>query len=129
MVSDNRAPPTNASPTKRRYGHDGLTTLQVNALAQFLERRDFTASDIACYSYAQIARLPKIGSKGMVKIEAWLASHGLALAQPAQDNRRNTSPRERNRLSQAVRLLRKNGYGILPPTTPEDENALPDTSK
>ena len=100
--------------TKRRNPHEGLTTLQINALAQFLERRNFTAEDIARYSYTQIARLPKIGSKGIVKIEAWLASHGLSLTHPVPQEK-PPAPREQHRLSQAVRLLRKNGYDIQPP--------------
>lgn len=98
------------SPTPK--GHDGLTTLQINALAQFLGTRNFTAHDIARYSYEQIARLPKIGSKGMVRIEEWLSHHGFQLPKPEDEKQNARPPREQTRLSQAVKLLRKNGYDV-----------------
>jgi len=108
--------PHHPKPERKPNRHEGLTTLQVNALSQFMESRNFTAQDIARFSYAQIARLPKIGNKGMVRIEAWLASYGLQLAQQqTSETRRAQAPKEQAKLSQAVRLLRKNGYDVLPP--------------
>ncbi|RTL53156.1 MAG: hypothetical protein EKK46_09285 [Rhodocyclaceae bacterium] len=100
-----------------------MTTLQVNALAQFMESRNFTAQQIASFSYEQIARLPKIGAKGMARIEKWLAHHGLRLPQRVDDKRHQTPPKAQAKLTQAVHLLRKNGYDVQPPPTGKQRDA------
>lgn len=113
-----RPPKTTSRPPGR---HEGLSTLQINALAQFLETRNFTAHDIARYSYETIARLPKIGRKGIVRIEAWLAGYNLSLVRFEQrENNRESMSAQGSRLAKAARLLRENGYGVFPPSDDPD---------
>lgn len=92
-----------------------LSTLQRNALAQFLQRRDFSPRDIAGFDYDQIANLPKIGRKGIVAIRAWLNHYGLDLRNPPQNENDRASRRQQAKLEQAINLLKKHGYRILPP--------------
>jgi len=92
-----------------------LSTLQRNAIAQFLNRRDFSAKDIASYDYLVIANLPKIGKKGIVAIRSWLHAHGLDLKNIPAEQSETHQRRHQEKLDHAVRLLEKNGYRVLAP--------------
>ena len=92
-----------------------LSTLQRNAIAQFLNRRDFSAKDIAGYDYQVIANLPKIGKKGIVAIRGWLHAHGLDLKNIPAEQSETHQRRHQEKLDNAVRLLEKNGYRVLAP--------------
>jgi hypothetical protein len=92
-----------------------LSTLQRNAIAQFLNRRDFSAKDIAGYDYQVIANLPKIGKKGIVAIRSWLHAHGLDLKNIPAEQSETHQRRHQEKLDHAVRLLEKNGYRVLAP--------------
>ena len=105
---------SNSAPTGAQE-YAGLSTLQRNALAQFLQRRDFTPHDIAQFEYAQIARLPKIGRKSMAAIREWLHGHGCDLRNTPESARDACHQRGELRLDKAMKLLQKNGYQILPP--------------
>jgi hypothetical protein len=92
----------------------GLSTMQLNALRQLFERRDFTAEDVARLDYRQVERLPKVGKKGIEAIRTWLAQYGYDLLNvPVQDDL--AEQRLRERLDQATRLLKKHGYRVEPP--------------
>ena len=93
----------------------GLSTLQRNALAQFLQRRDFTPQDIAQFDYLQIARLPKIGRKSLDAIRKWLRGHGYDLRNTPESAMAAAHQRGEMRVDKAVKLLRKHGYEIRPP--------------
>lgn len=93
----------------------GLSTLQRNALAQFLQRRDFTPHDIAQFEYAQIARLPKVGKKGIEAIRQWLRQHGCDLRRCPDAEQVTAHQRVEQRLDKALRLLKKNGYEVQAP--------------
>ena len=101
-------PPTSTTTSR-------LSTLQRNAIAQFLNRRDFSAKDIAGYDYQVIANLPKIGKKGIVAIRSWLHAHGLDLKNIPAEQSETHQRRHQEKLDHAVRLLEKNGYRVLAP--------------
>ena len=99
-------------PSNELYA--GLTTLQRNALAHFLQRWDFTPGDIAQHDYVKISRLPKIGKKGIVAIQRWLGCHGYQL-KGSPDGEHEHHHRGEVKLDKAVKLLQKKGYEINPP--------------
>ena len=71
------------------FGHwrqqEGLKTRQVNALRMLLERREFTAEDVAALDYYLLARMPGIGGKSLDAIREWLTSQGLDLLNSPSD--------------------------------------------
>lgn len=94
----------------------GLKTRQVNALRMLLERREFTAEEVAMLDYHLLARMPGIGGKSLDIIREWLSAQGLDLMNsPAEYSNSLRFCRLEARLSRAQRLLEKHGYGISPP--------------
>ena len=94
----------------------GLKTRQVNALRMLLERREFTAEEVAMLDYHLLARMPGIGGKSLDIIREWLNAQGLDLMNsPADYSRSLRFCRLEARLIRAQRLLEKHGYGISPP--------------
>jgi hypothetical protein len=92
-----------------------LSTMQLNALRQLFERRDFTVEDVAGLDYRQVERLPKVGKKGIEVIRTWLAQYGYDLLNVPEQNDEVAELRLRERLDQATRLLQKHGYRVEPP--------------
>lgn len=95
---------------------EGLKTRQVNALRMLLERRDFTAEDVAALDYHLLARMPGVGGKSLDIIREWLAAQGLDLLNsPANYSTSLRFCRLEARLIRARKLLEKNGYSVTPP--------------
>jgi len=78
-----------------------------------LDKSDFIPADVPPLSYRQISKAPGIGRKGMVIILAWLAEFGLALS--GQPEWHASRPVSCKRLQQAIHMLERHGYRILPP--------------
>jgi len=93
--------------------HRSLPTTQRNALCRHFERADFTPEEVAALGRRRLARLEGIGNKGLSVIEAWLAGHGVVLAEPAESHGALGRGME-NRLERAARLLRAHGYRVEP---------------
>ena len=95
---------------------EGLKTRQVDALRMLLERRDFTAEDVAALDYHLLARMPGVGGKSLDIIRGWLAAQGLDLLNsPADYSRSLRFCRLEARLVRARKLLERNGYSVTPP--------------
>lgn len=99
----------------KQQQEQALSTLQRNAIAQFLNRRNFSPKDIAGYDYQVIASLPKIGKKGIVAIRAWLIAHGQDLKNIPPEQSESAQRRHREKLVHAIKLLEKNGYRVQAP--------------
>jgi hypothetical protein len=93
-----------------------LGTMQRNALAQLFGRREFSAEDVAQLDYTLVERLPKIGSKGLETIRAWLQAQGLDLANLPGSDGSLADRRLQERLAHATRFLQRHGYRVIPPT-------------
>lgn len=94
----------------------GLKTRQVNALRMLLERRDFTAEEVAALDYHLLARMPGVGGKSLDIIREWLTAQGLDLLNsPADYSRSLRFCRLEARLMRARNLLEKNGFRVSPP--------------
>ncbi|HEX5394287.1 MAG TPA: hypothetical protein VFW68_13455 [Rhodocyclaceae bacterium] len=92
-----------------------LSTMQLNALRQLFERRDFSPEDVAQLDYRRVERLPKVGKKGIEAIRSWLCQYGYDLHNVPEQGGDLADQRLRARLDHAERLLKKHGYRVEPP--------------
>ena len=90
-----------------------LATMYRNALGQHFARRDFTAEELACLDYREVARLPKVGAQGLRAIRVWLHGQGLDLRNAPPEQVR--PPDREPSVDQAIRLLERRGYRVIPP--------------
>ncbi|GAB4062732.1 hypothetical protein [Uliginosibacterium sediminicola] len=93
-----------------------LSTRQINALRAVLERRHFSADDVAGIDYQILIRTPGLGSKSLQTILDWLHAQGLELRNaPGSDTLHTHSLRRGGRIERAIALLLAHGYRVLPP--------------
>ena len=92
-----------------------LSTMQRNALGQFLGRKEFTPEEVAELDYCVVVHLPKNGSKGIETIRNWLQQHGRDLRNLPDQKPGHADKRLNRRLQNAARLLQKYGYRVAPP--------------
>ena len=92
-----------------------LSTWQRNALSSLFGTKEFTPEDVAKLDHAAVARLPKIGKKGIEAIRTWLQGCGYDLSNLPEDNKGFAERRLKNRLLHAARLLQKHGFHVEPP--------------
>ncbi len=93
-----------------------LSTRQINALRAVLERRHFSADDVAGIDYQILIRTPGLGSKSLQTILDWLHAQGLELRNaPGSDALQAHSLRRGGRIERAIALLLAHGYRVLPP--------------
>ncbi|MFT3735515.1 MAG: hypothetical protein QM776_10895 [Rhodocyclaceae bacterium] len=93
-----------------------LSTRQINALRMVLERRDFSAREVADIEYAEMLRAPGLGEKGLRAIRDWLASQGLNFRNaPSDDPSPRVTALRRKRLERAIALLEMHGYRVEGP--------------
>jgi predicted DNA-binding helix-hairpin-helix protein len=93
-----------------------LSTRQINALRAVLERRHFSADDVAGIDYQILIRTPGLGSKSLQTILDWLHAQGLELRNaPGSEALHTHSLRRGGRIERAIALLVAHGYRVLPP--------------
>uniref|UniRef100_Q47E59 Uncharacterized protein n=1 Tax=Dechloromonas aromatica (strain RCB) TaxID=159087 RepID=Q47E59_DECAR len=92
-----------------------LPTLQCNALRKVFDRHDFLPEEVASLGYKRLQQAEGIGNKGLAAITAWLNNYGFELNPPPLSPHAGAAPkRTRQRIEQALRLLRTHGYEIVP---------------
>jgi hypothetical protein len=108
---------------------DRLSTRQINALRAILQRKNFSADDVARIDYHVLAHTPGLGSKSLQTISEWLSTQGLSLHNaPRTVANSSGSTRRNERLERAISLLIAHGYRIQPPETPTGTSDFADAS-
>jgi hypothetical protein len=91
-----------------------LPTLQRNALRKLFDRHDFLPEEVALLGYKRLQQADSIGTKGLAAITDWLSYYGFEMKPPPPPPAAALPRRTRKSIEQALRLLRRHGYEVVP---------------